>query len=137
MTRVFVLVRIVGTMRELATRFPSYRGRSQGPSCHTTATSERHTVRHGGGTRYNNGAVGAARRREPLPEQGLHGTMTRHRAASLMTTSRLSIASRGITGAGVTACDHGNLLHAARECASAISPIDARTTIALEDGLCT
>ena len=81
-------------------------------------------------------AVGAARRREPLPEQGLHGTMTRHGAASLMTTSRLSIASRG-TGEGVTACDHGNLLHAARDCASAIFTIDARTTIALEDGLCT
>ena len=54
--RVFVLVRIVGTMRELATRFPSCCSRSQGPSCHTTATDERHTVRHGGGTRDNNGA---------------------------------------------------------------------------------
>ena len=83
------------------------------------------------------GAVGAARRREPMPEQGLHGTMTRHGAASLMTTSRLSIASRGTKGEGVTACDHCNLLQAARDCASAISTIDARTTIALEDGFCT
>ena len=83
------------------------------------------------------GAVGAARRREPMPEQGLHGTMTRHGAASLMTTSRLTVASRGTKGEGVTACDHCNLLQAARDCASAISTIDARTTIALEDGFCT